>query len=62
MSDVTSLLCNDSAFVPSTFSCGAACAPPDGGPLVSWLVDFATLELSTTDLNGFESNTSPEFE
>lgn len=62
MSDVTSLLCNDSAFVPSTFSCGAACAPPDGGPLVSWLVDFAILKLSTTNLNGFESNTSPEFE
>ena len=35
MSDVTSLLCNDSAFVPSTFSCGAACAPPDGGPLAT---------------------------
>ena len=34
VSDVAALLCNDSAFVPSTFSCGTACAPPDGGPLV----------------------------
>ena len=38
ISDVTGLICNDSAFVPSTFTCSAACAPPDGGPLVPWCV------------------------